>query len=388
MNCLYITSKPIYPIVDGGCFAMDSFYKLLEASGMKIDHLAISTPKHPFDPKAYPKDVKVGSVEIDTAIKPLQALKFLVKKGSYNVERFHSEKMLEVIKSKISKHKFDLIILDSLYSTTYLPMLRSVFNGKIFLRSHNCEAQIWFDLAESEKSFPKSTYYNKLAKDIEKYECEVINSVDGVLAISEEDLDLFKRQHPKINACVIPVHFNTCDHPHKVATNKIFHIGSMDWIPNVEAVDRLKKIFNKARKDNPELTLHISGKNSDKLYRNEPGSGIHIYGFVEDLEEFAQTHGILVSPISSSSGVRIKILEMMSLGIPVITTNAGARGVSKKGRESMIIAESDEQLISVINSLTNDTERLNQMQNSALNYISEHHNLESIVVHFKNFLSV
>ena len=94
MRCLYITSKPIYPIIDGGCFAMDSFLKTLQHARFEVDHFAIATQKHQFNKKAYPEALRSESVEIDTRIKPLQALKFLLKKGSYNVERFHSENVL------------------------------------------------------------------------------------------------------------------------------------------------------------------------------------------------------------------------------------------------------------------------------------------------------
>lgn len=386
MKCLYITSKPIYPIVDGGCFAMDSFLKLLLASGITVDHIAISTQKHPFDAKAYPNNIPVSSVTIDTAIKPIQAIKYLVKKGAYNVERFHSDLVLEAIEEKVKGSGFDIIILDSLYSTTYLNAIRQFFKGKIFLRSHNCEAQIWYDLAENERNIPKSVYYKKLAKDLEKYECEVIQNVDGVLAISHEDLELFRKQHNEVNACVIPVHLPCERNDSDVTLNSIFHLGSMDWVPNVDAVNRLIKIFKKIRSSRPELSLHISGKNSDKLYTSDPEQNINIDGFVNDLQEYARKNGILVSPIASSSGVRIKILEMMSHGVPVITTEAGARGILPKGKSVIRIVNSNEEISKSILELSSDAEQLMRMKKDALDYIAEYHDIDKVSSLLKNFI--
>lgn len=387
MKCLYITSKPIYPIVDGGCFAMDSFIKLLSASGIEFEHIAIATQKHPFDQNTYPKGINVQSVHIDTTVKPLEALKYLIKKGAYNVERFHSDKVLETIQQTISRSSFDFIILDSLYSTTYLSSLKKIFKGKIYLRSHNCEAQIWYDLAENEKHLPKSIYYRKLAKDLEKYECEVLKNVDGILAISPEDLELFRSLHSSINACVIPVHVDVKKLENKLETNKIFHIGNMDWTPNVEAVDRLIGIFNRIRSKNNNLTLHIAGKHSDTTFDSQPAKGITVDGFVEDIQSYAEDHGILVSPIASSSGVRIKILEMMSLGVPIITTNAGARGLFPNGKSVIRIQDSDEEIGTSILELSSKPEELRKMSESAVAYIREYHSLEKISSDLKRFVN-
>lgn len=386
MKCLYITSKPIYPIIDGGCFAMDSFLKLLIASDFEVDHIAISTQKHPFDSAAYPSNIEVESVFMDTAIKPLQALKYLIKKGSYNVERFHSDNVQSTIERKVKQDQFDFIILDSLYSTTYLRQIRSIFKGKVFLRSHNCEAQIWFDLAENERNIWKSVYYKKLAKDLQTYECEVLKNVDGVLAISCEDLDQFKMLNRNINACVIPVHLNPDPNNEDVAPNRIFHLGNMDWIPNVEAVDRLIKIHQKSKVNQPELTLHIGGKNSEKKYNVGSKEGVVVDGFVESLKTYSKENGILVSPISSSSGVRIKILEMMSYGVPIITTEAGARGIFPEGKEVICMADDDSEIVKAINDLSGDQIRLNKMKKDAIQYITDHHDILKISNTLKHFI--
>lgn len=385
MRCLYITSKPIYPIIDGGCFAMDSFLQTLQHAGFEVDHFAIATQKHPFSKKAYPEGLRVESVEIDTSIKPLQALKFLLKKGSYNVERFHSEKVLEKIDHLIKGGSYDFIILDSLYSTTYLSGLREMFSGKIYLRSHNCEAQIWYDLAENENSLPKSAYYKKLAKDLEKYETEVVKAVDGVLAISNEDLELFKTTNKTIESCVIPVHVTPSNQiDFNVKKNQLFHIGNMDWIPNREAVNRLLKLYEDCKKTNNPLRLTIAGKNSEQYY--ETTKELDVKGFVDDLQIFAQKSGILVSPIASSSGVRIKILEMMSYGVPVITTTAGARGILPEGKENMVIKDSDNELVQAINKLSNDDEALEKMKVASQQYIKAHHSIEQIATDLKSFI--
>lgn len=385
MKCLYITSKPIYPIVDGGCFAMDSFLKTLSHAGFIIDHFTISTQKHPFRPDAYPEGIHVESVEIDTRIKTLQTLKYLFKKGSYNVARFHSEEVTEKIEALIKKNTYDFVILDSLYATTYLSSIRKYFTGKIYLRSHNCEAQIWFDLAKNEQNIPKSIYLKKLAKDLHIYESTILNKLDGVFAISQEDQEAFIKSNTKAKVCVIPVHLESNDQDEfKIEKGKIFHVGNMDWVPNREAVERLVKLFHESIHSDDQLKLSLVGKNIEKHYKSS--KGIEIQGFVDDLKGFVQKSGILVSPITSSSGVRVKILEMMAYGIPVITTPSGAKGIFSEGKNAVEIQETNTALIDAILRITKDDEKLAEMQTLSKEYIKKYHNIEQIASDLKSFI--
>ena len=385
MKCLYITSKPIYPIIDGGCFAMDSFLKTLSHAGFIIDHFTISTQKHPFRPDAYPEGIHVESVEIDTRIKTLQTLKYLFKKGSYNVARFHSEEVTEKIEALIKKNTYDFVILDSLYATTYLSSIRKYFTGKIYLRSHNCEAQIWFDLAKNQQNIPKSIYFKKLAKDLHIYESTILNKLDGVFAISQEDQEAFIKSNTKAKVCVIPVHLESNDQDEfKIEKGKIFHVGNMDWVPNREAVERLVKLFHESIHSDDQLKLSLVGKNIEKHYKSS--KGIEIQGFVDDLKGFVQKSGILVSPITSSSGVRVKILEMMAYGIPVITTPSGAKGIFSEGKNAVEIQETNTALIDAILRITKDDEKLAEMQTLSKEYIKKYHNIEQIASDLKSFI--
>ena len=385
MKCLYITSKPIYPIIDGGCFAMDSFLKTLSHAGFIIDHFTISTQKHPFRPDAYPEGIHVESVEIDTRIKTLQSFKYLFKKGSYNVARFHSEEVTEKIEALIKKNTYDFVILDSLYATTYLSSIRKYFTGKIYLRSHNCEAQIWFDLAKNEQNIPKSIYFKKLAKDLHIYESNILNKLDGVFAISQEDQEAFIKSNTKAKVCVIPVHLESNDQDEfKIEKGKIFHVGNMDWVPNREAVERLVKLFHESIHSDDQLKLSLVGKNIEKHYKSS--KGIEIQGFVDDLKGFVQKSGILVSPITSSSGVRVKILEMMAYGIPVITTPSGAKGIFSEGKNAVEIQETNTALIDAILRITKDDEKLAEMQTLSKEYIKKYYNIEQIASDLKSFI--
>ena len=191
MRVLYITPKAVYPKIDGGCVAMDNFLQLLLNKNIEVKHLTLSTEKHSFDINLYPSAIKKKTipeaVDVLTEVTPLKGLVNLFKKGSYNVNRFHSHDMVDLITRTLNSSHFDTVILDSLFSTSYLATIRNAFNGKVILRMHNIESDLWDAYAENEISFLKRVYLNKLAKNIRKYEFQTVNLVDGILTISNDD---------------------------------------------------------------------------------------------------------------------------------------------------------------------------------------------------------
>ena len=104
MNILYITNKPIYPIVDGGCFAMDSFLRALLCFA-SVKNITVATHKHPFDLNEYPKEIatKINPVGylLNTKTNLLSFLKAVITNSSYNASRFYNQEFLAAIKLEI-----------------------------------------------------------------------------------------------------------------------------------------------------------------------------------------------------------------------------------------------------------------------------------------------
>ena len=379
MNILYITNKPVYPKIDGGCVAMENFLQNLLFQECKVTHIAISTQKHPFDETNYPPSIlqriNCSSVEIDTRIKPIRAFVSLFKKSSYHIDRFYSPLLLKKIQELLRQQSFDCIILDSLYSTAHLSEIKSMFRGNIFIRTHNVESEIWRDLAQNEKNSIKKLILGKLAKDLKSYEIKTLNKADGIISISKDDVSIFEKMGVSTEKCVVSVSIPTNNTVNDYESTDLFHIGAMNWTPNIEATNRLIKLFPKISSQTTSK-LHLAGSHFPE---NMKVSGaIKIHGFVENIFEFAMESGILVTPIISGSGVRIKILEMMSAGIPIITTEKGATGIEHQSKNCLIIAETDEEIVSESILLIKNKERRMEIGKNSRSYIQNNHSIEKI----------
>ena len=391
MRVLYITPKAIYPKIDGGCVAMDNFLQLLLKEKVDVKHLTLSTEKHNFNIGLYPASIQQKTapeaVDISTEVTPIKGLINLFKKGSYNVNRFHSLEMVELITKTLKSSQFDTVILDSLFSTSYLAAIRNAFNGRVILRMHNIESDLWDAYAKNEKSFLKRIYLNKLAKNIRKYEFDTVNLVDGILAISDYDLEVLDNANVSVPRITIPFTVSVNEGFQSECNNvNLFHLGAMNWNPNIEAVNRLVKLFPRIVESNPDLELHIAGSNFPQKYLAQEASNIFADGFVENPYQFAIDQGILVSPIISGSGVRIKILEMMSIGIPIITTSIGAQGINYSEDNCLLIANTDEEIIATTAELIQNPNRQKELSKAAIHYITNNHKTEIISAKLVQFV--
>lgn len=389
MKILYVTNKPVYPKIDGGCVATASFLNNLISSGYDVLHVTISTDKHPFDRSEYPDDVlhkiHVDSTYIDTKVSVSGAVKHLFSNKSYNIERFNCPEFKKLVIKHVND--VDIVILDSLYTSTVIDELKQNFDGKVYLRIHNIEAEIWKDLSVNESNPVKKKYLSKLSRDLEKYEHDVFKKVDGIMTLSPDDMAYIQSHNLNNNTILIPVNVKVSESCENYDGHDLFHIGSMNWKPNIEAVDELIDLYKRYKSEFNGSKLHIVGKHSEDRYRTEETKGIYVEGFVPDLKEYACKTGIMCSPIYSGSGIRIKILEMMGMGVPVVTTPTGAKGLYPEAKEAIVIANSQEEIKNELKDLINNKERRQQLGNFARNYVGKYHNQSTVNQKLVEFIS-
>lgn len=381
MKLLFFTSKPIYPSVDGGCFASEKFLSNLLHAGIDVQYVTLSTNKHPFELSKFPEELvtKVNPVNfyVNTDVKVFSALKSLFNSGSYNADRFYSAEIEQKFLGLLNDHSFDGIIFDSLYTLPYLAAIRTSFDGKIAVRTHNVEYRLWEQYA-AEASGLKKWYLKRLAADLKQFERNKLNEVNTIFSISKDDTTVFVEDGVHTPIVDIPVTIETITSDFDIHANRIYHLGMMDWEPNRQAVNQLIEWMPELRAAIPQLELHIAGSKSEQYIEKDESKGIFVHGFVDSVDDFSRTHGILVSPIKAASGVRIKFLEAMAMGIPILTTTVGALGIEHTSCDCLCIADSKVDFIRNIQELTSNPEKRKEIGQNALNYINKNHNIDTV----------
>lgn len=386
MRILQICNKPPFPAVDGGAIAMNNTTQGLINNGHKVSVLAITTPKHPVSedslPKEYLEKTNFKSVFIDTSIKLKDAFFNLFTNKSYNIERFISVNFTKQLQKTLKDNDFDIVIIESLFVAPYITTIKSLSDAKIVLRAHNVEHKIWERISANTKNPFKKSYINLLAKRLKSYEIETFGDIDGIAAMTKVDEKQFKKLGFQKDITAIPTGYIVNQEGQlqkQVEENSIFHIASMDWLPNIEGVNWfLDNVWNNVHTNFPKANLYLAGREMPDEYYNLNLKNVVTVGKVKSAKEFYLSKKIMIVPVLSGSGMRIKIIEGMALGKVIISTTIGAEGIKCTSGKNIIIADTPEEFANAIEKCLTNPEYCNEIGNNAKDLISSQYSNDQI----------
>ncbi len=367
---------------EGEPIAISYLARSLKAKGCDIDLLVLNTSKHFFDPAGLPAELNfyrnIYSVEVDNQITWSGALKSLLKGESYILSRFNSEDYAEKLKAVLTAHTYDVVQLETLYMAHYIPVIRAHSKAVIAMRAHNVEHEIWQRVAETTSNVFKKWYLQYQNKSLRTFEIEKLREYDLMVAITDRDLKVFKKLGFRNDAVVAPVGIDPAEYepdPQCFKNNEITpaFIGALDWMPNQGGVVWfLDNVWPAISKKYPNLRFHIAGKNTPEWLSRKAGQNVTVHGEVDDAKAFINQYAILVAPLFSGSGIKIKVLEGMALSRVVITTPVGAEGIPARSREHLFIAKTASQFIRHIDFCMKNPMSLWEMGRKARQFIHVH----------------
>ncbi len=395
MKILQLTNKLPYPPRDGGAIATLNMSTGFSNLGHSVSILAMNTSKHYFDTEQIPGKLKnkinIYDVKVNTHIKFTDALKnLLFSKMPYNAERFLSEnyrkKLIEILKSD----HYDIIQLEGLYLAPYIPYIRKHSKSLIALRAHNIEHEIWERIAAQQKSPLKKLYYKEIAKRIKKLKIDLINQYDILVPITARDGARFNNLGNKMPVYVVPAGIDTkklIPRTGKIVSPSICHIGTLDWMPNQEGIIWfLKNVWKEISTLHPELKLNIAGRNSPKwMNKLFDSKNINFLGEIENAYDFINQNAIMVAPLFSGSGMRVKIIEGMALGKAIITTPIGIEGIPATNGKNVIIEKTPEGFIKQIDKLLKNQKKIDEIGKNAIMFVKENFDNTNISANLIDF---
>lgn len=354
MKILLITHKPSFPKIDGGCLASAQIILGLERSGLDYKIATITTPKHPFHEESFPTEIqeKVAlNFHLDTGNTSRNIKAWLASEKSMFLARFYEPKFEKQLQELCVNYQPDLVHFESLFATVYMPALRAVCDAKMLLRSHNVEHELWQDRIKKTNRIKNWLLKNHVLQ-LKTAEIELFNSADGIATISKKELDFIKKNNISTPAIYLPTGLKIGNNASRYG-NDFFHLAAMDWQPNINGLNWfLQEVWNKSdfAKNN---VLHIAGKSLD-IENFREFKGLKNHGVVADSQAFMCDYGIMVVPLFEGSGLRIKIIEAGSLGVPIIATNKAVEGIGLKHGVHYLEANSAAEFQKAMQLLMND----------------------------------
>lgn len=363
----------------------------LLAEGCEVKVLTIETDKHPLQktliPESYMQQTGLESVYVDLNIHILDALVALFCGESYHVKRYVSKDFEQKLITILKSDEYDIVQLEGLYLTPYVSTIRQFSKVRIVLRAHNVENQIWRRIAHCTKNPLKRWYLKHLALALNAYEQEHVNDYDALACITQNDADAFRKMGCRKPISVIPFGI-TPEIIDNVTEeeNSLFHIGSMDWMPNQEGINWfLESVWPALHKEIPEVRLYLAGRKMPERLMKAQIEGVNVVGEVADSSYFIGSKQINIVPLLSGSGIRVKIIEAMSLGKTVVTTSIGAEGINYTDGKDILIANTPEEFIAQIRRCVADKEFCRQIGQNAYELIVKEYGTQALT---KKFLAL
>lgn len=356
MNVFQLCHRVPFPANDGGNIAMLSLSDSLIAQGVQLKMLALNTKKHFVDintlPVALIEKYSLEAVAIDTGIRVTDAFLNLFSSESYNVKRFFSKEYEERLIRLLVSEKPDVVIMESLFMTPYLPAVRKYSKARIVLRAHNVEFIIWKRLADNERNLIKRTYLSFLAGRLRKYEAGIMNQVDAILPITVDDKSYFQKMGCSVPMHVTPVGIDAAQYPNQVNPSQetcLFHLGAMDWRPNLEGIEwLLDNCWPLIHEKFPTLKLFLAGRGFPQKLMGRQNEQIRCFGEIRNANEFMQDKQVLIVPLKSGGGMRVKIIQGMALGKTIISTTIGAEGIDYSDGKNILIANTPTEILAQV----------------------------------------
>jgi hypothetical protein len=378
MRILQLMNRVPWPLKDGGAIGFYQLTKGYHDAGAHVTVAALNTSKHFVQnlPEELSKMADWHLSYVDNRVKPLAAFLNLFSSESYNISRFYSKTFEAELVRLVSSQPFDTIVFESIYMATYLPAIRRQTKALCVLRAHNVECDIWKTLYENESNPLKRAYLHMLYTRLKKFEQSTLNDFDLVVPITEYDKNRLSELGCTVPQFVSPTGANVAgmipctipDYP-----TSVYHLGSMEWMPNREAMEWfLKHVWPAIYSTHPQTTFYLAGRGMPNSFLDINIAGVQVDGEVADAETYVTDKHIMVVPLFAGSGMRIKIIEAMARGKVIIATPLGAQGIPGVSGKHFLLCNTAEEFTTAIHTCLREKGKAAAIGRAAHEFVMEH----------------
>jgi polysaccharide biosynthesis protein PslH len=305
------------------------------------------TPAHRFIPVPRPDSYR-----------PQDLVRGVVGPVPFTVLNYTRTVMSRTLQELFRTQRFDIAVLEGVHLGGYLSLLRSADCRPLVVCDwHNVESEI-LDRYSATASGPLRKLYARIAaRQLERYERWFVNQCDMHVVVSERDRDSLVHRYGSTKPVVVvengvPLDYFACGEGLAAggARFRVLFSGAMDYHANVEAAGWFASaVWPEVQRAMPDAVFTIVGRNPAPAVRAlAERPRVEVTGTVPDVRQYYREAAVAVVPVRVGGGTRIKILEAMAAGVPVVSTGLGAEGLAAKPGEHYVAADSAEQMSAAV----------------------------------------
>jgi glycosyltransferase involved in cell wall biosynthesis len=348
------------PPVDGGAIYVYQTIKHLAAAGHRVIVAGFESNRHPQDIADLSRFAKVHAIDADFreyTVWPLLKSVFTGVPVSIQnrMDRSKMARLLPQIQENI-----DAVYLEAIHVGRFLSLVRERFpDAPVILRQVNAEHNLLYRIADSTRNPFAKFFYWIQGWHMRRFERRVLRAVDAVTSISADDIPHFQGLAPNQRFAVASPGIEPtprCGIPRE--NNRILMLSTWSWKPNRDGLTWfMNSVWPSLSQQHPNCRLIIAGGGMDTgLRASLEAERVEVLGFVEDAETLRQSGSLLVAPLFTGSGIKIKVLEAFASGLPVVTTRIGAEGLPVTPGIHYMLAGTPEEFVDSIKRLLQDPE--------------------------------
>ncbi len=362
MHILILTPELPHPAHSGGTIKTASVLDYLKR---RHDVHVLCFRRHPLTEAQASwcvNSLEVGTLPLNRGRTPLNLARSYLRRLPLSVERNRSARMMELVYERLRERVYDAVFVDGWLMAQYLP---EGFAGLTLLHQHNAEYVMWHRQAEREGNPLLRALIALEYRRVRRYEASILTRFDAVFAVSEADrqalIELGARPErlrllPNLPN---PALLERPTLTYAATEPLILYFGTLGWQPNLQGLAYLlRTVFPLVRQRLPEVRLVIAGREAPPWLRRlaRRAAGVEFLGPVEDAEPLYLRARLFVEASRSGGGTRLKVLNALARGLPVVTSPEGVEGLNLVTGEHLLVADDPQSMAEAVVRLVVDPE--------------------------------
>ncbi len=300
---------------------------------------------------------------------------------------YTTDAMRQALGNTLNEHAFDIVQVESIHLMAYLSAIRAAHSRPLVICDwHNIESELMQRYSERERNFLRQKYARRTARQLSVLEQRASHDFDAHVTVSDRDRQRLLQLNPAAKAFVIENGVDgaqysdeqiekayTAWHSHNASQSpRMLFVGSMDYHANIGGVvDFAREVWPGLHDSRPELVFTIVGRDpATEVLELRSIAGIEVTGTVDDVRPYYREAIAAIVPLKVGGGSRLKILEAMAAGVPVISTTLGAEGLDVQNGENILLADTNQELAETIITLVESDAQRKQLRSGGRALVS------------------
>lgn len=289
------------------------------------------------------------------------------------------------VRELLSKRPYPFIQIEGIELAPYIPLIREVSpRSKIIFDNHNAETELqrrnFLTDRTRPKRWPAAIYSWIQVQRLRRFERWVCQEADGVTAVSELDAALLKQLAGNTKTPIVPIPNSIDVQQYRLTLDDeavpfdILFAGKMDYRPNVDGVLWFAEaVWPLILAQRPSTTWAIVGqKPHERLHGLSALPGVTVTGWVPSIRPYWHGAKVTIMPFRVGSGTRLKAIEAMASGTPIVSTTIGIEGFPIIPGETVLVADEAEEMATAVLSLLDDPAKRESLHQAGLTFVQQY----------------